>query len=210
MGKKENALGAALVEAGINLVQNPKGTGSTARSDDLPVAAQQEMTRLFESLGGTQSFRAPYATGRWDFSDGHGLYLEFDEFEHFNRERLLTLSAPWSDQLPWAAAYRGYCVKHGHRARTYGKFWTSPSTEKQFGPAAPNGIVEGNGSPRWKQRAFYDALKDAQAVFRNDIQLVRLSAYDRISGQQLGDLLEKGLAVDPEELRTLITQRSLG
>ena len=209
MGKKENALGTALQEAGINLVQNPTGIGSTARSDDLPAIAQQKISELFESLGGAQSLNVPFRTGRWDFTDGQGLYLEFDEFEHFNRERLSTLSVPWSDQLPWAAEYRGYCVEHGHRARTYGKFWTSPSTEKQFGLAAPNGTFEGNRSPRWKQRAFYDALKDAQAIFRDDIQLIRLSAYDQISGQLLGDLLQQGAPVDPTELRALIAQRSL-
>lgn len=210
MGKKENALGNALQEAGIYLVQNPTGLGSIARSDDLPADAQRWIAELFKSLGGAQPVITPFRTGRWDFTDGRGLYLEFDEFEHFNQERHATLSTPWSDQLPWTADYRGYCVEHGHRARTYGKFWTSPSTEKQFGPAAPNGTFEGNRSPRWKQRAFYDALKDAQAVFRQDIQLIRLSAYDQISGQLLGNLLEQGIPVDPSGLRALMAQRSLG
>lgn len=38
--------------------------------------------------------------------------------------------------------------------------WANNSTEKQFGKPDDNGDFSQNGSPRWKQGAYYDFLKD--------------------------------------------------
>lgn len=44
-----------------------------------------------------------------------------------------------------------------------GKRWTNPSAARFLGEPNVPGDFTGVGAPRWRQRAFYDALKDALA-----------------------------------------------
>ena len=70
-----------------------------------------------------------------------------------------------------------------------------------FGPAQQNGDLIGYGSPRWKQRAFYNYLKDISYLATN-IPVVRLSIYDSIDyrGRKyaLGDLLESNHTISDD------------
>jgi len=65
------------------------------------------------------------------------------------------------------------------RRGSYSGYWTNKSAEKQFGPAGPNGILEGDGAPRWKQRAFYDMVKDMASLVYG-IALARISVWDKV------------------------------
>lgn len=57
-----------------------------------------------------------------------------------------------------------------------GKRWTNSSAARFFGgPSAP-GDFTNVGAPRWRQRAFYDAAKDAIPNRR----LARISVHDPI------------------------------
>lgn len=61
------------------------------------------------------------------------------------------------------ATYRVYCsAKENRCLRKAGSrgYWSSSSSVAEFGPAGEPGVLAGAGSPRWKQRAFYDFIKD--------------------------------------------------
>jgi len=49
----------------------------------------------------------------------------------------------------------------------------------QFGNAGERGVLKGRGAPRWKQRAFYDFLKDVSGLIIGT-QYVRVSIYDTV------------------------------
>lgn len=108
--------------------------------------------------------------------------------------------------------YGNYCKKYESdclRKSSWGKYWTSPSTEKQFGPPGNSGDLEKNGSPRWRQRAFYDYLRDVFAkVYK--IHILRVSIYDRIVAngkvKSVGNILSDGQA-DCTEIVKFIEQK---
>jgi hypothetical protein len=118
----------------------------------------------------------------------------------------------WSHRLPWRVAYLGYSAIYEDECRrkaSGGKFWTSAPSQRMFGPAGPRGVLDGLGSPRWKQRAFYDAIRDATALNGGD-RMARLSMYDEINGVQLGRALRGKAARDSDALRALTEERTVG
>ncbi len=46
------------------------------------------------------------------------------------------------------------------------------------------------GAPRWKQRALYDAMKDAAALTGAGMRLARLATVDVVADSKLGAVLE--------------------
>ncbi len=82
-------------------------------------------------------------------------------------------------------------------AGSWGKRWSTPSCEAMFGAAGPAGNLGSRGAPRWKQRALYDAIKDAYALSHQECGVARVSVYDQISGTTLGQVLEGRSAVEP-------------
>jgi hypothetical protein len=144
-------------------------------------------------------------------------YVELDEENHFTRYRRRTLEPGWSCALPWRDAYLGYVDKFEHRARTDGRFWKPKrrvdggpqKAERIFGEAADRGNFDGNGSPRWKTRALYDAAKDLCAIDES-VRLARLSIYDTIDGVPLGELLLGSTPIDVPALRHLLEERTIG
>jgi hypothetical protein len=81
--------------------------------------------------------------------------------------------------------------------------------EHIFGKAANRGNFEGNGSPRWKVRALYDAAKDLCAI-DGSIRIARLSIYDGVDGVPLGELLLRSTPVNVPALRDLLEERTIG
>lgn len=144
-------------------------------------------------------------------------YIELDEENHFTRYRKRTLDPEWSRALPWRDPYREFADKFEHRARTDGRFWKPrrrvdggpQKAERIFGRAGDRGNFEGNGSPRWKVRALYDAAKDLCAI-DGSVRLARLSIYDTIDGVPLGELLLRSTPVDVSALRDLLEERTIG
>lgn len=144
-------------------------------------------------------------------------YIELDEENHCTRYRKRTLDPEWSRALPWRDPYREFADRFEHRARTDGRFW-KPRTrvdggpqkaERIFGKAADRGNFEGNGSPRWKVRALYDAAKDLCAI-DGRVRLARLSIYDTVDGVPLGELLLRSTPVNVPALRDLLEERTIG
>lgn len=181
------------------------------RLDVLSRELAADVLDLYRSLGGT-SHRPLLRPGKWDLALEGALLLELDEELHFNRYRQLTLERGWSRHLPWRLPYVRLCEQYEAeclRAGSWGKRWTNPSCEAMFGLADPAGDLSTSyGAPRWKQRALYDALKDAYALEITDHRVVRLSVYDEVSGVKLGAVLEGSAPVVPEDLLTLVTERT--
>lgn len=176
------------------------------RLTTLPAATALDVMDLYRVLGGVQV--APkLAPGSWDIVYADGLVVELDEDMHFHRYRGTTLDAPWAAVLPWTAPYRRYVVEGERRAGTGGQRWTNPSAERMFGEADPDGVIGLHGAPRWRQRAMYDAMKDAAAAV-GQVKLARLSIYDLVDGHPLNNVLYGRVAVDLGAVDELVVRRT--
>ncbi len=150
----------------------------------------KEVNKIYKELGGLLP-TAPYKFRAYDIPLDNFI-IELDEQEHFNRYRLKTLDSTiyknyHNFDVP---SYREYCKKYEFKCRTHGKYGNNPSTVKQFGPADPSFIAEDLGWSRWKQRAFYDLIKDAYSIAKN-LPIVRLSIYDEYEGETINELLNR-------------------
>lgn len=189
MGRRAKALEALLGTAGIDV----HGPARSFRLSDLPADRLATARAIFDTLGGT-GFARVSGPGAWDITAADGLVVELDEEQHFNRYRAATLPhlAPLS--LPWAAPYLDYCASREHRCGANRGWWSNPSAERIFGESARPGVFDGNGSARWKQRAFNDACKDLHP----SVRLSRVSIYDEVNGRSLGAILRASdLALAP-------------
>ena len=205
MREQQDALADLLTSIGFRVAEKPP----RPRIDKLPSAVQPEIVDLYRQLGGLDPL--PVQAGPWDMAFD-GLIVEYDEEQHFNRYRAAALTPDWSYRLPWRVAYLGYSAIYEDECRrkaSGGKFWTSVPSQRMFGPAGPRGVLDGLGSPRWKQRAFYDAIRDATALNGGD-RMARLSMYDEINGVQLGRALRGKAALDSDALRALTEERTVG
>jgi hypothetical protein len=158
---------------------------------DLPSLAQRELLTTYRNLGGLLQSPA-LAPDDWDFAFSDGFMVELDEDLHFNRYRAATLRLPWAKELPWTSDYERQCVDGEEmcwKAGRVGGKWTSPSTVKMFGLGDPPGTFTSGGPPRWKQRALYDAVKDAFAAHSDRRRLARISIHDVISEVRVNDFL---------------------
>ncbi len=196
MGERQEILRNSLILAGLHVEAGwkPAIAGSSIASEYWP-----EIERTYSELGGILAV-APLGVGKYDMVvDGHP--TELDEEQHFNRYRLVTLGSRfYKAESEFAGAYRGYCLRHEQyclRKANHGGYWTNGSTERQFGsPSAPPDLDNG-GAPRWKQRAFYDFMKDVHGASTGQ-PVIRLSVWDRVTSRgearPLGRLLDVGLS----------------
>lgn len=151
-----------------------------------------EVTRVYRRLGGRLE-ETPINYGNWDIST-RKLIIELDEERHFNRYRLLSLSSViYADYRGFSISdYSRFCVDREPEclgAAKYGGYWKNQSSEKMFPKSNSYGDLTGNGSSRWRQRAYYDFLRDVTSLV-TDIPLVRVSIYDKFRNQTLNDILK--------------------
>lgn len=172
-----------------------------------------EILRVYRELGGILQTYPVNPVATYDIVLD-GLIIELDEELHFNRYRRITLNSKVYEDINSfpLARYKEYCEIFEQRclcAGSYGGKWTNKRCEEQFGPAGENGDLSGNGSPRWKQRAFYDYQKDIGCILLGQ-KLVRLSIYDKIETEngfkQLGDILEYNRTEYGEDLYRFISK----
>jgi hypothetical protein len=202
-GAHVNALRTVMQQLGR---QETARKPASPRLGSLPAATAGQVMDLYRALGGIQD--APkLAPGSWDVVYSDGLLIELDEGMRFNRYRGTTLDAPWAITLPWTAPYRQYVVDGEQRAGTGGKRWTNPSAERMFGEADLDGVIGVHGAPRWKQRAMYDAIKDAAAA-AGQVQLARVSIYDLVDGHLLNEVLYGRVTVDAAAVEDLVVRRT--
>lgn len=174
--------------------------------------------QAYESLGGRLD-TFPLNLRKWDIVFD-GIAIELDEQLHFNRYRLATMECSLYEELPLFPLdlYREYATQHEAaciRASSYGGKWSNPSCERQFGTPGPYGDLSGPGAPRWKQRAFYDFVKDLSPLTIGTA-VVRLSVWDEIEvgGMRftVGDILDRWDQREEAraQLLELINQRRAG
>lgn len=194
----------------VPLGYKPAGSRPGPRAVDLSPERLEDLARLYRALGGTNS-SPQLRPGAWDLAFEGGLVVELDEELHFNRYRRATLEPDWTVELPWRRDYLALTVEHEAgclAAGRWGKRWTNPSCEALFGPADPPGVFVSGGAPRWKQRALYDAMKDAAATDAPNLRLARITTLDLVGTVQLGAVLEGRSEIDMDALRHLLEERS--
>jgi hypothetical protein len=154
-----------------------------------------EVFRVYKQIGGVRE-DFPLRLGSWDI-EIVGTAIELDESLHFNRYRSLTLQSPLYRYLPHFPLpdYIKYCRRHELeclKAGSYGGKWSNDSCESQFGRASVHRDLDGNGAPRWKQRAFYDFVKDLTPLLLK-VNLVRISIWDHVNvnGSSILELISK-------------------
>lgn len=200
-GSRESALRALLTPEESGVVHP-----GPARLHALPPALQESIQATFRDLGGEGDLAATGPRG-WDIVLGDGLVVELDEEQHFTPYRAATLAAPWSSVLPWAPDYTTFCALHASAAARNAQHWTKPAPERLFGPPGPVGDFDGPGSPRGKQRALFDAIRDATAA-AGAIRLARISVYDSVAGVLLGEALSRRGHLDTGALIELVRART--
>lgn len=209
MGEKQTALTRVLARVGTT---SPRSLEYPRQHDLERFEAAQEVERVYRALGGIErdvriGFRG------WDI-EFEGIAVELDEQLHFNRYRAVTLASPLYSELPAfpKAEYARFCVEREGdclRAGSYGGKWTNPSCEKQFGAAGTKGTLDGTGAPRWKQRAFYDFVKDLSPLLVGTL-VVRIAIWDRVPGagpRTVGEVLDGDGMAYAECLAELVRSR---
>ena len=180
MGQRQDNLVGLLENAGYRVVltQRPCLRRQDIEATDLG----SEVLRVYKQLDGELD-DFPNAVGQWDLRVG-AVAIELDEERHFNRYRLNTLTSSVYSRLPKLplSAYRSYCAQREAQclaAAKHGGYWSNASCIRQFGPKSSEGDLTPPGSPRWKQRAFYDFLKDLSPIIC-DTWLARISIWDDV------------------------------
>ena len=144
---------------------------------------------VYKKLGGTLS-EVPMRVGAYDI-DTTEFVIELDEENHFNRYRLATLdSTIYLENKNFdVSKYRTFCNQYEDKCCTHGKYWENSSTQKMFGVSFVDGDFGENAPSRWKQRAFYDFIKDATSKVL-DIPILRISVYDQYKGYTIESLIK--------------------
>ncbi|MDE6076751.1 MAG: hypothetical protein K2G29_03385 [Muribaculaceae bacterium] len=179
MGNREDFL-KSICEEKYGKGQHPAPALGALLPDQL-----SEINRIYKDLGGLLP-DAPYKFAKYDIPV-KDFIIELDEQEHFNRYRYNTLdSSIYEKCLNFdKVAYMAYCAKYEDKCRTNGKFGSSPSADKQFGKIDSDDLEWS----RWKQRAFYDLVKDAYSIAKK-LPIIRISIYDEYNGETINDLLK--------------------
>lgn len=200
MGKKEEYLKNILNEYYPQITDNnyPTVNIDTILKFDL----FDEVSEVFSKLGGISN-NIKIHHGNWDICK-NGFVIELDEQRHFNRYRKETLCSNVYSiaKFGWYSNYKTYCINYEDKclsAARYGGNWTNNSCETMFGKSSDYGVLDGNGPSRWKQRAFYDYLKDVNAYI-NNFKILRISIWDTYIYKENNYLLKKILEKKMDEV----------
>ena len=165
-----------------------------------------EVESMYKELGGILG-EPPLTFGSWDISTPEFI-LELDEENHFNRYRLQTLNSNIYQMINGFRLdeYMRFCTLYESGCRKHGGFWKNNSSEKLFVKSDDNGCLDGAGSSRWRQRAFYDFLRDVTGLIM-EIPVIRLSIYQTFKGRKVYDIIEsKDKAMILDLVRTTIKE----
>lgn len=165
-----------------------------------------EVESMYKELGGILG-EPPLTFGSWDISTPEFI-LELDEENHFNRYRLQTLNSNIYQMINGfhLDEYMRFCTLYESGCRKHGGFWKNNSSEKLFVKSDDNGCLDGAGSSRWRQRAFYDFLRDVTGLIM-EIPVIRLSIYQTFKGRKVYDIIEsKDKAMILDLVRTTVKE----
>ena len=183
--KKENILKQVVLQE----YGEKKHSKLTKSQLSLSPELYSEVKSMYKELGGTQE-EPPLTFGPWDISTPEFI-IELDEENHFNRYRSHTLNSNIYQSIKGfpLEAYKQFCKQYESRCRKFGGYWKSDSSENLFMKSNDNGCLNGAGSSRWKQRAFYDFLRDITGVI-SGIPVIRLSIYQTFKDKEVQDIIE--------------------
>lgn len=165
-----------------------------------------EVESMYKELGGILG-EPPLTFGSWDISTPEFI-LELDEENHFNRYRLQTLNSNIYQMINGFRLdeYMRFCTLYESGCRKHGGFWKNNSSEKLFVKSDDNGCLDVAGSSRWRQRAFYDFLRDVTGLIK-EIPVIRLSIYQTFKGRKVYDIIEsKDKAMILDLVRTTVKE----
>jgi hypothetical protein len=175
MGKRQDNLNGLLKQYCNSAIKTWKPTLNEYKSSNY----YPELKEIYYCLGG-QKTDIPTNIGKYDAFIDNTL-VELDEENHFNRYRSITLDSTiykFSSTLN-LEQYKTYCNTYEENCQMRGGYWSNTSSDKLFGNSSQPGRLDTKGSSRWKQRAFYDLLKDHIPVLLA-IPVKRISIYDEI------------------------------
>lgn len=190
----------------VNLISKEYGLSTIKKKfkvNELSKSQKSELVKVYHSIGGILK-EVPVRFGSWDIVTDNFI-IELDEEQHFNRYRKITLESSIYENYKWfdVKKYKIYCDEKELiclKKAGYGGYWKNDSTERQFGLASEKGDLSGNGSPRWKQRAFYDFCRDFYSIVF-EIPVYRFSIYDKIT---FNEITELGKALEQSETNAVI------
>ena len=200
--KKENILKQVVLQE----YGEKKHSKLTKSQLSLSPELYSEVKSMYKELGGTQE-DPPLTFGPWDISTPEFI-LELDEENHFNRYRLQTLNSNIYQMINGFRLdeYMRFCRLYDSGCRKHGGFWKNNSSEKLFVKSDDNGCLDGTGSSRWRQRAFYDFLRDVTGLIK-EIPVIRLSIYQTFKGRKVYDIIEsKDKAMILDLVRTTVKE----
>jgi len=209
MGKRQTELLNVLCKGGFTFTNKPK----IDKEMVLDSPFYDELFKVYKNLGGILD-EIPNRYTSFDIITEEGI-IELDEERHFNQYRQTTLNSsiyenlsnlPFNTYQELCTSKQDICLK----TASHGKNWTSKSTEKQFGKSSTKGDLTTLGSSRWKQRAFYDFIKDSLNLIFPKILLVRFSIYEVVDEKTINDILNKKLIEYYPALSLKILERIKG
>jgi len=191
MGKRQNNLARILNKGGINVFHPSVPDRSLFSQSDL----NGELSRVYKTLGGILP-EYPLNFGSFDIVL-QNCFIELDEENHFHRYRKKTLESRFYSGYAYFSVqdFKDFCDTYEKKARKDGAFWSNGSSQDQFGKSSLKGDFSGNGPARWKQRAFYDMLKDVYGVLINK-PVIRISVYSLIGNSNVDRVLKKSNSED--------------
>lgn len=148
--------------------------------------------KIYKNLGGVLP-EIPVKAGSYDI-DTREFIIELDEENHFNRYRLATLDSViyQENKNLDVAKYKICCRQYEDKCRrTPLGYWENPSAQKMFGVSPVDGDFGIDTPSRWKQRAFYDYIKDITSIVL-DVPILRISIYDLYKGYTIDSLIKGG------------------
>lgn len=146
--------------------------------------------KIYKKLGGVLP-EIPVNAGAYDI-DTREFIIELDEENHFNRYRLATLDSViyQENKNLDVAKYKICCRQYEDKCRrTPLGYWENSSTQKMFGVSPVDGDFGIDAPSRWKQRAFYDYIKDVTSIVL-DVPILRISIYDLYKGYTIDSLIK--------------------
>lgn len=171
------------------------------------------ISEVYEGLGGALT-EPMFRVGECDV-EFEGYVVELDEEMHFNRYRALTLRSKIYEKIGGfpLVLYADYCATREQEClkRHHGKYWSTPRAEELFGESGTPGDLACEGSARYKQRAFYDFVKDLSPLVGGP-KVARVSIWDQIAdsagSRLLGDVLSKPVDDSALQIKRLIETRA--
>lgn len=216
MGRREDHL-RAIIQSEYTLVEPAETPGEEL----FRVLEQSPYNSVIIEMYGDKGLEGvlsdyPRRPGNWDISIQKGFRIELDEGQHFNRYREITLNSRVYEKEKIFSPeqleeYKGFCAEYERKCPKRKGWWSNASTNTQFGQASPDGDFSGNGSSRWKQRAFNDFLKDVASRVEGK-PLIRVSVYDTVcvngTERRVGNILRSERYMDyKQEIINLIEKR---